>query len=302
MTRVASIPMQRTMFNAIQRSQQKLSATQLQLASGKKAQNYADLGTDAVRTLSAHSLLARQDAHAAVIKRLGTTLSIQDANVAGIETSAESLRVAALNAVGTGGSAGLQEAIDAAFQQVRSALNADEGGVPLFAGSRTDQLPFTPEKLSDLVGVPVADNFINDRNRASARVSEGLDVKFGVLASDLGSKIMEGFRTLAEMGPIGETVTDAQKATLSDAIKQIESGLIDIRSINAENGRKQAQIETLGTRSEDRAILLKELISRSEDADLAEVGSELKMRQTVLEASYSVFSQLSGLSLVQYLR
>lgn len=301
MTRVASIPMQRTLFDAIQRSQQKLSATQLQLATGKKAQDYADLGTEAVRTLSAHSLLARQDAHGTVAKRLGTTLAIQDANISNLESSAETMRVEILRTVGTGQSAGLQETIDAAFQHVRAALNADESGVPLFAGSQTDQRPFKPEKLSDLVGLPIPDAFANDGVRASARVSEGLDVEFGVLASDLGSKIMEGFRTLAEMGPLEDTVTTAQMATLSDAMKQIADGLVEVRALNAENGRKHAQIETLGTRADDRAILLKDLIARNEDADLAQVASDLTQRRSVLEASYSVFSQLSGLSLLRFL-
>jgi len=301
MTRVASIPMQRTLFDAIQRSQQKLTQTQLQLATGKKAQTYADLGTEAVRTLSARSLLARQEAHGTVAKRLDTTLAIQDANISSIESAAESMRVEILRAIGTGQSAGLQETVDAAFQQVRAALNANEGGIPLFAGSQTGANPFKPEKLSDLLGLPIADAFSNDNVRASARVAEGLDVEFGVLASDLGQKLMEGFRTLAEIAPIDHTVSAADTAKLSEAMQQIEEGLSSIRSINAENGRKQAQIETLGTRAEDRAILLKDLIGRNEDADLTEVASELTQRRTVLEASYSVFSQLSGLSLLRFL-
>lgn len=302
MTRVASVPMQRVLFDAIRHSQEKLSATQLQLASGKKANDYADLGTEAVRTLSAHSLLARQDAHSTVAKRLGTTLAIQDANISNIEASAESMRVEILKAAGTGQSAGLQEAINSTFQQVRSALNANEGGIAVFAGSQTDQLPFKPSKLADMVGLPAADAFANDGVRASARVAENLDVEFGVLASDLGSKLMEGFRKLAEMGTIGETVTPDQIAALNDAIVNIEAGLTDIRSINSENGRKQAQIETLGTRAEDRTILLKDLIARNEDADLADIASELTQRRSVLEASYSVFSQLSGLSLLHFLK
>lgn len=302
MTRVASVPMHRTLFDAIQRSQQKLSATQLQLATGKKAQDYADLGTEAVRTLSAHSLLARQDGYGTVAKRLDTTLAIQDANISAIESSSENMRVQILKAIGTGQAAGLQETIDAAFQQVRAALNADEGGIPIFAGSQTDQRPFKPEKLADLVGLPAADAFTNDNVRASARVSEGLDVEFGVLASDLGTKLTEGFRKLAEMGPIGDTLTAAQSTALQDAISSIQDGLIDVRSLNAENGRKQAQIETLGTRAEDRTLLLKDLIGRNEDADMADIASELTQRRSVLEASYSVFSQLSGLSLLNFLK
>lgn len=302
MTRVASIPMQRTLFDAIQRSQQQLTATQLQLATGKKAQNYADLGTEAVRTLSAHSLLARQDAHGTVTKRLDTTLSVQNANISNIESTTESMRVEILTAIGTGQSAGLQETIDSAFQQVRTALNANEGGIPLFAGSQIDQRPFRPEKLTDLVGLPIADAFGNDGIRASARVAEGLDVEFGVLASDLGTKVMESFRKLAELGPLDEQVNPGQIAGLREAITQLEEGLTQIRSINAENGRKHAQIETLGIRAEDRAILLKDIISRSEDADLSEVASELTQRRSVLEASYSVFSQLSGLNLLRFLK
>ena len=302
MTRVASIPMQRTLFDAIQRSQQKLSAAQLQLATGKKAEDYADLGTESVRTLSAHSLLARQKAQGTVANRLGTTLAIQDANVSSVDGAAEAMRVEVLRAIGTGDSAGLQEAIESAFQQVRAALNADEGGVPLFAGSQTDKLPFKPASLADLAITPAADVFTNDGVRGSARVAEGMDVEYGILASDVGSKLMEGFRTLAQMGPIGDQVTAAQKATLSTAVQEIQDGLAQVRSVNAENGRKQTQIETLGARAEDRSILLKDLIARSEDADLGEVASELTSRRTALEASYSVFSQLSGLSLVNFLR
>ncbi len=301
MTRVASVPMQRTLFDAIQRSQQQLSKTQLQLATGKKVQNYAGLGTEAVRTLSAHSMLTRQDAHTTIAKRLGTTLSIQDANVGTIESAMEHLRVELLKVIGTGRAAGLNETIDGAFHETRAALNANEGGLPMFAGSQTDQRPFTPEKLSDLIGLPVDEAFRNDSVRASARVAEGLDVEFGILASDLGKDVMEAFRTLAELGPVDQDVTPTQAAALKDAISKIEVGLDQIRGLHAENGRKHAQIETLGARAEERSILLRDIISRNEDADLTEIASELTQRRTVLEASYSVFAQLSGLSLLRFL-
>ncbi|HYZ48083.1 MAG TPA: flagellin [Sphingomonas sp.] len=302
MTRVATIPMHRTLFDAIQRSQQKLADAQVQLATGKKAQTYADLGTEVVRTLSARTLVARQEAYGTVAKRLGTTLSIQDANISGIESATESLRGQMLEAIGTGQSAGLQEAIETAFQQFRSALNADEGGVPLFAGSQTDQLPFKPQTLADAAGLPTADAFANDGVRASARVADGLNVQFGVGASDLGSKIFDSFRTLAEAGTIGDVPTPAQMAALSTAVQQMANGLVDVRSINADNGRKQAQVETLATRADDRSVLLQDVISKNEDADLVQLASDLTQRRTALEASYSVFSQLSGLSLVNYLR
>ena len=48
--------------------------------------------------------------------------------------------------------------------------------------------------------------------------------------------------------------------------------------------------------------MLSSVIEGNEDADLGQVAIDLAQQKTVLEASYSVFGQLSRLSLVSYLR
>ena len=152
MNRVATIPLQRTMANAIQRAQQNLATTQTALSTGKKAQDYASLGTEAVRTMSAHSMLAKQDAQALVSKHVTTTLAIYDAHVTGIDNAMIDLRTQLVTAIGTEDAAGLQHMIEGAFVHFRNSLNAKEGGVALFAGSRTDVTPFAPRSLSTACG------------------------------------------------------------------------------------------------------------------------------------------------------
>lgn len=301
MNRVATIPLQRTLTGAITRSQGKLAVSQAQLSTGTKANDYAGLGTEAVRNLSARSLLARQEAHAAVANRLGTTLSFYDANITAIDSVGSDLRVDMMTAIGTGKAAGLQEAVEAAFDQFRSALNASEGGLPLFAGAQTTP-PFAPTKLSETIGLDPQKAFSNDDVRASARVADNLDVKFGVTASELGTDMLSAFRTLAEAGPFGETPTAAQLDTLKAALGQMDTALTGVRAVNAGNGRKQAQVETLATRADERALIFKGIVSRNEDADLGQVAIDLAQQKAMLQASYSVFSQLSGLSLVNFLR
>lgn len=301
MTRVATVPLQHSLSNAIQRSQQKLAAAQLQLNTDKKAPDYASLGTQAVRNLSAHSLVAREDAHSAVANQLGTTLSLYDANISGLDTLGGDLSQRILAAIGTGDSPGLQDAVNAAFDTFRSTLNASQGGVPLFGGSQTTP-PFTPKTLADTVGLDPAAAFTNDDVRASARVGDHLDVRYGVTASDLGSDMLAAFRTLAEAGTIGVKPTPAQTDALKTAMNQIKTALGGVRTVNAENGRKQAQLETLATRADQRSLVYKDIISRNEDADLGQVAIDLAQQKTVLQASYSVFSQLSGLSLINFLR
>jgi flagellar hook-associated protein 3 FlgL len=301
MTRVATVPLQQSLSSAIQRSQQKLAATQLQLSSTKKSNDFAALGTQAVRNLSAHSLVAQSDAHSAVASQVGTTLSLYDTNITGLDTMGSDLKQTLLNAVGTGGAPGLQDTISAAFDQFRSVLNAAQSGTPLFGGAQTTQ-PFTPQTLAATVGVTPQQAFTNDQVKASARVGDNIDVQYGVTASDLGTDMLSAFQTLAQLGPVGAKLTDAQTASLKTAMGQIDTALGGVRSINAENGRKQAQLETLGTRADQRTLVYKDIISRNEDADLGQVAIDLEQQKTVLQASYSVFSQLSGLSLINFLK
>ncbi len=302
MTRVATIPLQRTMSSAIMRAQEKLATTQAQLSTGKKAATFADLGTESVRNLSAHTLLARQEAQSTVSKRVGTTLSLYQANLEGIDDAMSDLRSSLMNAVGTGDSAGLQEAIQTAFDQYRTSLNASEGGTPLFGGSQVDNPPFSVDTLADAATTPAANAFHNDTVRSSARVADGVDVTYGVGASEIGASLYEAFRTLGAAGDIGTKPTDAQLDAIKQAVSQLNNGLGDLRAVNAENGRKQNQVDTLTTRGEERGLVLKNVIQENEDADLGQVAIDLAAQKTVLEASYSVFSQLSGLSLVNFIK
>ena len=302
MTRVATIPLQRTLASGIMRSQENLATSQLQLNSGKKATDYAGLGLDAVRTLSARSMMAQQEAYKSNAGRVSTTLSLYDAHLNQIDTSLSDLSKQLLDAIGTGDSPGLQAAIESAFGDVRTALNSSESGVPLFAGSQTSSTPFVPKTLQDTVGLDAADAFTNDNVRQSTRVGENIDLEHGIGASEVASNLIPAFRTLAEAGPFGEKLTDAQKQAINDALAQLDVGLKDVRTVNATNGRNQNKIDNLTDRADDRIDLFKELIGSVEDADLGQVAIDITQRQSILEASYSVFAQLNSMSLANFLK
>jgi flagellar hook-associated protein 3 FlgL len=300
--RVASVPMQRSLFESISVSQRKLAEVQQQMATGKKASDFASLGIETMRNLSARTLLARQEAHAAVGTRIGTTLALMDSQMAGIEESMNKLRDGLLSAIGTNRADGLQEVAEEAFQRFRTGLNSDEAGQFLFAGSQTATAPFAPDTLAATAGMPTASAFRNDGVAAEARVSDGLDVTYGTTASAIGSQLFEAFRTLAEAGPIGAVPTPAQITAMNQAVGQLNEGMKTLRAAHAENGRRQAQVESLADRAAERTLILERLVAKNEDADMAEVASQLVQRQTSLEASYTLFGRLANLSLVNFLR
>lgn len=302
MNRVATIPLQNILASGIQRAQHSIATSQEQLATGKKVSSIAALGSDGIRILSAHTLAARQTEYEKVSTQIGTQLSLYDAHIDNIDTVSTTLRSQILTAVGTGNAVGLQDAIESSFGQIGAALNASVDGVSLFGGSQTDGSPFTPTKLADMAGLAPAAAFTNDNVRANARVGDNVNIQYGITASDVGTPLMAAFRTLADASPIGNPPTALQTAALTTAIGQLDQGLTTVHSVNAGNGRNQAQADTMATRASDRVDLLNSIISRSEDADLGQIAIDLAQNKSVLQASYSVFSQLSGLSLGNYLK
>jgi flagellar hook-associated protein 3 FlgL len=150
--------------------------------------------------------------------------------------------------------------------------------------------------------MPTASAFRNDGVAAEARVSDGLDVTYGTTASAIGSQLFEAFRTLAEAGPIGAVPTPTQIAAMNQAVGQLNEGMKTLRAAHAENGRRHAQVESLADRAAERTLILERLVAKNEDADMAEVASQLVQRQTSLEASYTLFGRLANLSLVNFLR
>lgn len=302
MNRIATVPLQTTMSSSIGKTQVRLSELQQQLASGKKATDLASLGSETGRNLSARSLVSRQEAQLAVSKRVETSLQLYESHITQMDDVTSQLRTDILRAVGTEQGAGLQDAAEAAFDQIRAALNATEAGIPMFGGAQDGAHPFVPKSLAETAGMDAQDAFTNDDVRRQARVAEGLDLEYGVLADEVGSKLFEAFKTIAEAGPIGSELTAAQKTALTDALDQMDGAIGDIRDANSANGRRQAQAEQVTRRAEDRMLVLKQVISNNEDADLGDVAMELSQVQTRLEASYSVFARLANLNLGDYLR
>ena len=166
--RVATIPFQQTMRSALQKSQQALVTTQQRLATGKQVADLAGLGTDAVRTLSTRSLLAAQEGQAKTARQIGNTLALYDANIGQVDTAASDLRASLITAIGNGKAPGLQQNAEAAFAQVRSALNSNSEGKALFGGSQVDGPPFLPAMLAATAGMTPASAFANDDVRGSA--------------------------------------------------------------------------------------------------------------------------------------
>ncbi len=302
MTTISSSSVQATLVDAMDRIQRGIAASSAQIASGEVAPTLSGLGAAAVPMLSAHSVVARQQAYAATSTALGTTLALYDTHISSIDSLATNLQHALTGASGAGTTAGLQTTIEDAFTSFRDALNAQGGGGALFGGSQTDGTPFVPQTLQASVGLSAEQAFGNDDVLASARVADHRDMTYGITARQLGGQLLTAFQTLASAGTIGATPTKTQEAAMAKAVDQISTALTGIRAFNAANGQRQAQVETLQRQANDSVTMMQSVISETQDADLSKVATTLANQQTQLQISYSAFSRIAGLSLVNFLK
>jgi flagellar hook-associated protein 3 FlgL len=302
MTRIATVPMQQAMQSAMLRTQQSLADAQEQLNTTKKVQSYADLGADTGRVLSARTMLSQYDAQTRIASRVDTALSFYESRLGQVDTAASKLRTTLLNAIATGNAPDIQGEASAAFDQFKAAVNAADGGKPIFAGGETGTPPLVPQTLADTVGLDPNAAFTNDQTRLTARIAPDEDLSFGIVASDFGKNFVQAFRTLAELGPVDLRPTQAQLDAMAKAVSELDAGLADLRVTDAGNGRAQNRVDDVNKRAEDRTIMLKSAVGSVEDADMGQVAIDISLRKTLLEASYSAFAQINGLSLINYLR
>lgn len=300
MTRIASMGLQQNMIDSIMSSQDRLATLQSQLATGKRATNYRDLGSDAPKTLSARATLDRTAAFQSTGKLLTNTLNLYDVKYSQLSELASNLK-SALSLHGDQTGAALQETIEQAFDEFRSILLADDAGFPMFAPPKGEGAPF---KISSFADSTKTDDeiFGPSTGRNSALVADGIMMPYGSDARTIGADMMAAFRALAGQPKLSSPLSTNQVSAINQAMSSIREAQTAINIATAQNGDNLRRLSDLNTIAERRVSTLTDIVSSYEDVNIAEIASKISQQKTLLETSYAAFSQLSDLSLVNFLR
>ena len=93
-----------------------------------------------------------------------------------------------------------------------------------------------------------------------------------------------------------------QRDVLNDTISKADAWLNSVRDARSTIGTRENGMDTHKANNEDLQLYLKENVSNLEDLDYAEATSRFVLQQTALTASQQTFSQISQLSLFNYIR
>lgn len=288
----------------LMRAQRELFESGQQISTGMKAPDLKGYGNQAETILFARGAVAHSENFVEASKRLAGRLEVQDLALNEMSDAVQDLRLALTTNDGTF----VMSEVEDAFSRFTSKLNTQYNGTFLFGGTRTDAVPFTANSIADVQGAAdIADLFQNAGKSLTGRIEENTTVETGFLADDLASDLMAIFARIADFnagpdGPFGGTVTAAQQDFLSTEIGNVIAVFDDLSAALGKNGAMQSRLEGAQRSNQQRSDYLTAMVAGMEEVDMAEAATRLTQAQAAVQVSALVFSDMSQVSLLPFLR
>jgi len=190
------------------------------------------------------------------------------------------------------------------MKQLRDELidisNAKLGDSYIFSGQETGEKPFTLN--GDDTNPDIYVDYQGDKNGIKRRLNENVEMDVSLngdeVFKDKIDKLNKIYRQLENNIP-GK---DFKGEDIGDNLGELGNYINDFVEKRSEVGGKLQRTGNIIDRLEANEVHLRDLKSKNEDADLAEVITELKMEETVYRASLASGSRIMQQSLVDFIR
>jgi flagellar hook-associated protein 3 FlgL len=184
------------------------------------------------------------------------------------------------------------------MKQLRDELvdisNAKLGDSYIFSGQKTDQKPFEVDN-SDPDNYKV--NYNGDEESVKRRLNENVEMDVNLNGKEVFEDEIKALNKIYEDLESGKTGEE-----IGENLSAMDTAINDYAELRSKIGGKLQRTGNVIDRLEANEIHLRDLKSKNEDADLAEVITELKMEETVYRASLASGSRIMQQSLVDFIR
>lgn len=308
MTRVSNLSQSQALIAELMRANQRATATEIQVSSGKKAQYFKGLADQAGILFSAKRVLDRNAHYTQTVTELEQRLDTQALNMSELERAAGELRQFVTDAVANNSGLSLMDRLGGVFQNAVSMLNTQINGQYIYGGTRTNVPPVNITTLTELGAAPtIAGIFENNDVISSAVVDDGVKIDFGFTASDLATDLMTVLQSIKQFndtnpdGPLGEHLTDAQATFLSSQLGTLKQVASDMTAKSSQNGVIQQQLDTVRNQLDNAKLSAESFVSEIEDVDLSSALTNLQQDQLALQAATRMVAEIGRMSLLDFL-
>lgn len=276
----------------------------------KNATDLAGYGAGAGVIAAYQSSLAKTNGYIDVSKTVSARLSAQDIALNTTSGAAENAKQTIMDTLANDDSTTLMQGLQSAFSDALNGLNYKYNGTYLFAGGNDDTPPVSAATMSQLAGssVTVASVFTNGTVKKSSTIDPNTTLQTGMLASDLGTSLMQVFKDIQDYndnpatGPFTTPLSDAQKQFLTQKAQDFSAAYDAVNNQTAVNGTMQDRVSNTTQSLQSQADSMSGLISDRTDADMSKAITALQQAQIAVQASAQVVSNLNSVSLLNYLK
>lgn len=276
----------------------------------KNATDLAGYGAGAGVIAAYQSSLAKTNGYIDVSKTVSARLGAQDIALNTTSGAAENAKQTIMDTLANDDSTTLMQGLQSAFSDALNGLNYKYNGTYLFAGGNDDTPPVSAATMSQLAGssVTVASVFTNGTVKKSSTIDPNTTLQTGMLASDLGTSLMQVFKDIQDYndnpatGPFTTPLSDAQKQFLTQKAQDFSAAYDAVNNQTAVNGTMQDRVSNTTQSLQSQADSMSGLISDRTDADMSKAITALQQAQIAVQASAQVVSNLNSVSLLNYLK
>jgi len=301
-----------------------------QISTGKKALTFGQLGTGTTTSLSLRSRFDGLQGYLASINTVKLRTETMTTAMTDMSNSTTDI-LAKMNAVSEGGKpdlAVLKNAAQNALAEIMQRINSRVDGKYVFGADASDKIPVTDTTLATTnIGIEIA-NYESGTSAAAViaaidgltdaqlgfntdlagagkllvRADDNLDIDYTVKGNE--SSFKDTIKGLAMIANLNYDDTHAADfwTLFNEAKSRLDEGARAIDLRNGQLGVARNQMNNLVKSHQDLQLVIETNISDVEDVDVAQVSASLQTLQFQIQATYATISQVTQLSILDYLR
>lgn len=276
---------------------ERLQKGQNMLSSGKKFTRPSDDPVAVATSLRIKTDMARNDAYTKNADDAKSWLEITDSALSQLGDLLQRTRELAVEGANGTLTQSDMEKIAQEIMQIKQQMvqvgNTQYNGRYIFAGFRTDSAPFSE----------TANGYSGDDNFIEFEVGPGGNkMAVNVPGSRLFDVVGGTSQLLEMMDKLKSALENGNHQSVSSMIADVDKQLENVLSVRAEVGAKLNRIDLIQNRLQNDNYNFTALLSKNEDADMAQVITNLKMDENVYRASLAAGARIIQPSLIDFLR
>ena len=193
----------------------------------------------------------------------------------------------------------LADQVNQLLEELFSQANKQSQGRYSFGGTQTNTPPFSATRDAAGKITLVGTNPLGINGAMNVQVAEGVIVQSNVPGDQAFTQSTDVFSALITLR---DALTNNNTAGIAGSIDTLGAGISQVTAVNGAVGVTVQRLQAIATRNHGDLTRFKDLLSRTHDADLAEVYVELQKEQNAYQASLASGAKVFQMSLLDYLR